>query len=181
MDKQLESIVLGAGCFWCVEAVFQDLKGVVSVESGYSNGPSSERPSYEYVCSGTSGYVEVLKVVFDPSEVSLETILDVFWHTHNPTTLNRQGNDRGSQYRSGIYYEGDAQKQIAIESKEVIESAGIYLDPIVTEIEQLVHYYPAEAYHQEFYNRVGNQNSYCTYVISPKVAKFRARYKDLLK
>ena len=181
MDNQLESIVLGAGCFWCVEAVFQDLKGVVSVESGYSNGPTSDRPSYEFVCTGTSGFVEVLKVVFDPTVVSLETILDVFWHTHNPTTLNQQGADRGTQYRSGIYFANDAQKQIALDSKSSIESAAVYTDPIVTEVMELKHYYPAEAYHQEYYNKVGHQNSYCTYVITPKVAKFRARYKDLLK
>ena len=181
MEKEFESIVLGAGCFWCVEAVFQDLKGVVSVESGYSNGPTSDRPSYDYVCSGTSGYVEVIKVVFDPSVISLATILDVFWHTHDPTTLNRQGHDRGTQYRSGIYFQDKAQKVIAIESKVAIESAAVYPDPVVTEVMELVYYYPAETYHQKYYNKVGNQNSYCTYVITPKVAKFRARYKDLLK
>lgn len=181
MEQQLESIVLGAGCFWCVEAVFQDLRGVDSVESGYSNGISSDRPSYEFVCTGTSGYVEVLKVNFDPSIVSLETILDVFWHTHNPTTLNQQGNDRGTQYRSGIYYQNESQKAIALASKAAIQAAAVYPDPIVTEVVALAHYYVAEAYHQEYYNRVGNQNSYCTYVINPKVAKFRAKYKDLLK
>jgi len=181
MDKQIDSIILGAGCFWCVEAVFQDLKGVISVESGYSNGLSSQRPTYEDVCTGATGYVEVLKVNFEPSVITLETILEVFWHTHNPTTLNQQGNDRGTQYRSGIYYQDEGQKEIALASKAAISSAQVYSDPIVTEIIALENYFVAEEYHQSYYNRVGNQNSYCTYVITPKVAKFRSKYKDLLK
>lgn len=181
MKDQLEVITLGAGCFWCVEAVFQDLKGVASVESGYCNGLDSSRPTYNEVCSGSTGYVEVLQVSFDPNVVSLETILDVFWHTHDPTTLNRQGNDRGTQYRSGIYYHNDIQKDIAEGSKAKIESENVYPDPIVTEVVALENYFSAEAYHQNYYNQNGGTNPYCTYVITPKVAKFRSRYKDLLK
>ena len=181
MDNQLESITLGAGCFWCVEPIFQDLKGVERVEAGYSNGPSNSRPSYKDICTGLTGFVEVIQVHFDPSTVSLKTILDVFWHTHDPTTLNQQGNDRGTQYRSGIYFVNDIQESIAARSKISIEEAEVYPDPIVTEIMQLETYFKAEDYHQEYYQKVGNQTAYCAYVITPKVAKFRSNFKDLLK
>jgi len=181
MADQLETITLGAGCFWCVEAVFQELKGVHKVESGYSNGIDPKRPTYEEVCTGRTGYVEVLQVHFDPSEVSLETVLDVFWHTHDPTTLNRQGNDRGTQYRSGIYYHNEEQKAVAEASKAKIIADAVYPDPIVTEIVSLENYYTAEAYHQDYYKNNGRTNGYCVYVVTPKVAKFRSRYKDLAK
>lgn len=175
-----ETIVLGAGCFWCVEAVFQDIRGVLSVESGYSNGNFDRQPTYKEVCTGQTGFNEVLKVEFDPVVISLEKLLEVFFYTHDPTSLNRQGNDRGTQYRSGIYYNSEEQKTIALASKASIEKEQVYPDPIVTEIEVLRDYYPAEDYHQNYYKNTGDRNGYCTYVITPKVAKFRARYGELL-
>lgn len=181
MNMNIETITLGAGCFWCVEAVFQDLRGVIKVESGYSNGSFDHRPSYSDVCSGNSGFVEVLQVTFDKDEVSLETILDVFWHTHDPTTLNQQGNDRGTQYRSGIYYNSEEQRLISEKSKDKIINDQVYSEPIVTEILPLSRYYKAEEYHQEYYNLNRDRNPYCTYIITPKVSKFRSRYKELLK
>ncbi|MBT8219228.1 MAG: peptide-methionine (S)-S-oxide reductase MsrA [Bacteroidia bacterium] len=179
-QKNIDSITLGAGCFWCVEAVFQELKGVIQVESGYSNGDPKIRPSYHEVCSGNTGYVEVLKVSYDPDIISLETLLEVFWYTHDPTTLNRQGNDRGTQYRSGIYYNSEEQNAIADKSRDRIEAEKIYPDPIVTEIVPLENYFSAEQYHQEYYNQ-NMSNPYCTYVITPKVSKFRLRFKELMK
>lgn len=176
-----ETITLGAGCFWCVEAVFQDLKGVIKVESGYSNGLMDYRPPYQEVCSGSTGFVEVIQVTFDKTLVSLETVLDVFWHMHDPTTLNQQGNDRGTQYRSGIYYNSEDQERVALKSKKKIEDNKVYPDPIVTEILPLEKYYTAEIYHQEYYNLNKDRNPYCTYVITPKVSKFRSDFKELLK
>lgn len=176
---QYESATFGAGCFWCVEAVFERLEGVVKVEAGYSNG-MIKNPTYKEVCSGLTGCAEVAKVYFDPDIVSYATLLEVFWRTHDPTTLNRQGNDVGTQYRSGIYYVNDEQKEIATKSLEAIREVALYDDEIVTEIEPLLDYTAAEDYHQNYYN-LNKGESYCTYVISPKVEKFKKLFKDKLK
>lgn len=169
----------GAGCFWCVEAVFQQMEGVQFVESGYTGGHVSN-PTYKAVCEGTTGHAEVAQISFDPGIVSYEELLEVFWRTHDPTTLNRQGNDVGTQYRSSIFYHDETQKQIAEASKAAAQESGLWDDPIVTEISSLGEYYPAEDYHQNYYNLNSNQ-PYCVFVISPKVAKFRKLFKDKLK
>ncbi len=176
----LEVATLGAGCFWCVEAIFQDLKGVKKVESGYAGG-HVENPSYKAVCSGSTGHAEVVQVTFDPKVISFADILEVFWHTHDPTTLNRQGADVGTQYRSAIFYHSDAQKTTAQESKAKADASGDFQNPIVTEITAFTNYYPAEGYHQDYYNNNGSTNGYCRAVISPKVQKFRKKYQDKLK
>ena len=170
---------LGAGCFWCIEAIFQDLKGVQSVVSGYAGGHVNN-PSYEAVCSGTTGHAEVAVIKFDPKVISFKDILYVFWLTHDPTTLNRQGGDIGTQYRSAIFYHNDEQKEIAEISKKETEEAGIYPEPIVTEIVPLSNYYKAEGYHQDYFKLNPNQ-PYCRLVIDPKVQKFRKKFKDKLK
>lgn len=169
----------GAGCFWCVEAVFQQMEGVQAVESGYTGG-HVPNPTYTAVCEGTTGHAEVAQISFDPGIVSYEELLEVFWRTHDPTTLNRQGNDVGTQYRSSIFYHDDTQKKIAEASKAAAQESGLWDDPIVTEISPIGDYYPAEDYHQNYYNLNSNQ-PYCVFVISPKVAKFRKLFKDKLK
>ncbi len=174
----LEIATLGAGCFWCVEAIFQDLRGVYKVESGYSGG-HDDNPTYKEVCNGTTGHAEVVQVHFDPNEISFAEILEVFWHTHNPTTLNRQGNDVGTQYRSAIFYHSEAQKIAAEKSKK--EAASDFSAAIVTEISAFDRFFAAEDYHQDYFNLNGDKNPYCSAVISPKVAKFRKQYKDKLK
>lgn len=177
--KQLETITLGAGCFWCVEAVFDDLQGVKDVVSGYMGGHSAN-PSYEEICAGESGHAEVIQVKFDAATISLREILDVFFAVHNPTTLNRQGNDVGTQYRSAIFYHTPEQKQIA---EQVIQSVGggkVWDDPIVTEVVPATTFYPAEEYHQEFFKRNPHQG-YCMAVVSPKLAKFRKNFTSRLK
>jgi len=163
-----EVITLGAGCFWCTEAVFQQQPGVISVTSGYMGG-SVRNPTYEQVCSGTTGHDEVSQIVFDPKKTSLEKILEVFWHAHNPTTLNRQGSDSGTQYRSAIFYTTDAQKQIAEKSKA--DYGKKLEDPIVTEITKAGEFWPAENYHQDYYRLNKNRNPYCHMVIAPKLKK----------
>lgn len=178
-SDHLETATFGAGCFWCVEAIFQDLKGVESVVSGYAGG-HVESPSYKEVCSGETGHAEVAQIKFDPEVISYVDLLNVFWTTHDPTTLNRQGADVGTQYRSVIFYHSDEQKKIAEESKKETDKAEIYSDPIVTEISPLTNYYEAEDYHQNYFNE--NQEApYCQLVISPKVIKFREKYADKLK
>ncbi|MDJ0521977.1 MAG: peptide-methionine (S)-S-oxide reductase MsrA [Planctomycetota bacterium] len=169
----------GAGCFWCVEAVFEELEGVVSVESGYSNG-HTENPTYKQVCSGTTGYNEVTRIEYDPKRVSFAKLLEVFWKTHDPTTLNRQGADVGTQYRSGVYYHDDEQKRIAEELKQKLDESGAFSAPIVTEILAVERYVPAEAYHQDYYAQNPNQG-YCRAVIAPKLDKFRKTFADYLK
>lgn len=176
-DETAET-TLGAGCFWCVEAVFEELQGVISVESGYSGG-HKENPTYEEICGKKTGHAEVARIVYDPTIVSFETILEVFWTTHNPTTLNRQGADVGPQYRSVVYYHNDEQKAIAEKSKSEV-APQLWDDPIVTEISPLINYYPAEDYHQDYYSINPNQG-YCVAVINPKMAKFRKRFADKLK
>lgn len=177
--KTRDTITLGAGCFWCVEAVFQELKGVDKVVSGYSGG-HIENPTYEEVCSKTSGHVEVCQLYYDPSVVSIDEILEVFWQTHDPTTLNRQGNDAGPQYRSVVFYHDNQQKEKAEYYKKQLDSSGAFRAPIVTAIEPFTKFYAAEDYHQNYYKSNPNQG-YCTYVIQPKVEKFRKVFKDKLK
>lgn len=175
----METITLAAGCFWCVEAIFQDIKGVESVVSGYANG-AVKNPSYKEVCSGRTGHAEVCQLTYDSEVVSLTKILEVFFQTHDPTTLNRQGGDVGTQYRSGIYYQTEAQKEIATEVFNKLDDAGAFINPIVTEITELRSFYPAEDYHQDYFDLNG-ENPYCKAVVSPKVAKFKKSFSDILK
>ncbi|MEP1095245.1 MAG: peptide-methionine (S)-S-oxide reductase MsrA [Cyclobacteriaceae bacterium] len=175
----IEQATFGLGCFWCSEAVFQRLKGVSSAKSGYSGG-SVENPSYEAVCGGTTGHAEVIRIEFDRDQISYEELLEVFWKTHDPTTLNRQGNDVGTQYRSAIFYHNDDQKVVAEKYKEKLESEKIWPDPIVTEISPLENYYPAENYHEDYFNKNGSQ-PYCSFVVAPKVKKFKEVFASKLK
>lgn len=175
----IDTATLGAGCFWCVEAVFQRLEGVLTVKSGYSGG-SVKNPSYRDVCEGTTGHAEVCQITYDKTKVSFDEILEVFWKTHDPTTLNRQGNDFGTQYRSAIFYHNAEQKQIAEKYKAEINASGAYPKPIITEITALTNYYPAEDYHQNYFNQNGNEG-YCKYVIQPKVEKFEKIFKSKMK
>ena len=179
MDKKLDTATFGAGCFWCVEAVFQNIKGVEKVESGYTGG-TVDNPTYEQVCTGRTGHAEVARLYFDPEVVSYEQLLEVLWHSHNPTTLNSQGADHGTQYRSAIFYNNDEQKRIAEESKKKTDASGLWDDPIVTEITPLGKYYPAEDYHQNYYNNNSNK-PYCSVVIAPKLAKLKKDFPNLLK
>ncbi|MDQ6785220.1 MAG: peptide-methionine (S)-S-oxide reductase MsrA [Acidobacteriota bacterium] len=178
-NKNLETATLGAGCFWCVEAVFDDLQGVESVESGYSGG-HKENPTYREVCSETTGHAEVVQIKFNPQEISFKEILQVFFTVHDPTQLNRQGNDIGTSYRSAVFYHTDEQKQVAEETIREIEAAGIYDNPIVTEIAPFDKFYTAENYHQEYFANNPNQ-PYCAAVVAPKVAKFRQKFVSRLK
>ena len=167
------------GCFWCTEAIFTRINGVKSVVPGYSGGTLGN-PSYEQVCTGGTGHAEVAQIEFEPDIISFEKLLDVFWHTHDPTTLNRQGNDVGTQYRSAIFYHDEEQKQIAEKSKKEIGESSLYDDPIVTEIVPLIKFYPAEDYHKKYYEQ--NQDApYCMYVIEPKVQKLLKQYVSELK
>lgn len=179
MNNNLETATLGAGCFWCVEAVFDDLKGVHDVVSGYSGG-HKENPTYREVCSETTGHAEVVQVKFDPDVISFKEILQVFFSVHDPTTLNRQGNDIGTSYRSAIFYHDENQKRIAAEVIREVTEEGVYDDPIVTEIAAFDKFYPAEDYHQEYFANNPNQ-PYCAAVVAPKVAKFRKKFVDRLK
>ena len=174
-----EQATLGGGCFWCVEAVFDELRGVVAVESGYAGGRTAD-PTYEQVCSGTTGHAEVVRVTFDPREVSFKEILEVFFTAHGPTTLNRQGADVGTQYRSVIYYHDERQRETAAEVIRELDEANIWDGKIVTEVAPLTKYYEAEDYHQEYFARNPGQG-YCRVVVAPKVAKFRQRFRDRLK
>ncbi|HRQ31433.1 MAG TPA: peptide-methionine (S)-S-oxide reductase MsrA [Saprospiraceae bacterium] len=174
----LEIATLGAGCFWCVEAIFGDLIGVEKVESGYSGG-QTDNPTYKQVCEGTTGHAEVCQIHFDPKVISFEEILEVFWTTHNPTTLNRQGNDVGTQYRSAIFYHSEQQKNIAEKSKAEVAPT-LWDEPIVTEITSFSSFFPAEDYHQDYFELNPNQG-YCRAVIEPKVSKFRQKFRHKLK
>ena len=178
-DRPVETTTLGAGCFWCVEAVYQELEGVVSVVSGYAGG-TVDNPTYEQVCSGRTGHVEVAQIQFDPSKTSYEKILEVFFRTHDPTTLNRQGNDSGTQYRSAIFTHDAKQFETATRLKKELDASGAWDDPIVTEITPLTKFYRAEGYHQNYYRDNPNQG-YCRFVIAPKLDKFRKVFKDDLK
>lgn len=171
MNKQdkLKTAVFGGGCFWCIEAVFERIKGVVSVTSGYAGG-ETENPNYTDVCSGTTGHAEVVKIEYDPSIIGYEELLEVFWKAHDPTTLNRQGADVGTQYRSIILSADREQREIAEKSKKELEKAGIFKDPVITEIKELEKFYPAEDYHQDYYQN-NSSAGYCRVVISPKLKK----------
>ena len=177
--RKLETATFGAGCFWCVEAVFKEVKGVKSVESGYCNG-SVPNPTYREVCTGRTGHAEVIRVKYDPQVVAFETLLEVFWKTHDPTTLNRQGADEGTQYRSGVYYHTDEQKKLAETIKKKLDAAKIWSRPIVTEIVKAETFYKAEDYHQDYF-ALNGQQPYCRAVIVPKMDKFRKAFKDILK
>jgi peptide-methionine (S)-S-oxide reductase len=176
---QLDTITLASGCFWCTEAIFKRLKGVSTVTSGYTASKVAN-PTYEAVCTGKTGAAEAAQVTYDPTVISLDTLLEIFWHLHDPTTLNRQGNDVGTQYRSAIFYQNDEQKQIALASKEAIEKSGTYKNPIVTEITPFSNFYPAEDYHKDYYDQNPYQ-AYCSYIISPKVQKLLKEYKNEIK
>jgi peptide-methionine (S)-S-oxide reductase len=178
-NSNLELATFGAGCFWCVEAIFQRVDGVEKVVSGYAGG-HVKNPSYKEVCNGTTGHAEVCQLSFDPNEVSYDELLEIFWQTHDPTTLNRQGNDVGTQYRSVVFYHNETQKELAQKYKLELDKAGIYNDPIVTEIAPFDKMYVAENYHQNYFNENGSQ-PYCSFVIQPKVDKFKKVFKDKLK
>ena len=178
-SKSNDTIVLGAGCFWWVEAVFQEVKGVRSVESGYA-GAHVSNPSYKAVCDGTTAHAEVARIVYNPAEISFEKLLSVFFLTHDPTTLNRQGADIGTQYRSAIFYTNIKQKEVSLRVISDLDRQGAYPRPIVTEVKPLQKFWPAENYHQDYYDNNPNQG-YCKYVIQPKLEKFRKVFKDELK
>lgn len=177
MSAQHPTITLGGGCFWCTEAVYVKVKGIVDVESGYCNG-HVQRPSYEQVCTGQTGHAEVVKLVFDPAQISLRDILEIFFVIHDPTTLNAQGHDHGTQYRSGIYFSSPDQQQVAQEVIAELQASGVYRRPIVTEVLPLSNYWPAEAYHQDYFARNPYQG-YCLAVAAPKVAKFKTTFAQL--
>ncbi len=177
--QQTDTITLGAGCFWCVEAVFQELKGVVSVTSGYMGGHVKD-PSYKEVCNGTTGHAEVAQVVYDPNVITVDEVLEVFWQTHDPTTLNRQGADVGTQYRSAIFFHNELQRSRAQFYKEKLDKSGAFRAPIVTEITPASTFYVAENYHQDYYAQNGEQG-YCQMVIRPKLEKFRKVFADKLR
>ncbi|GAA0877079.1 peptide-methionine (S)-S-oxide reductase MsrA [Algoriphagus jejuensis] len=179
IPEGLELISLGAGCFWCTEAVFQRLEGVEKVVSGYAGG-IVESPSYKQICTGTTGHAEVIHVYFDPKKVSLESLLEVFWATHDPTTLNRQGGDSGPQYRSAIFYFNEKQKETAEQMKAELDRSGVFDSPIVTEITAFSNFYPAEDYHQEYFNLNGSQ-PYCQFVVKPKVDKLKKYFSYRVK
>jgi peptide-methionine (S)-S-oxide reductase len=177
--NELETATLGAGCFWCVEAVFDDLKGVEDVVSGYSGGHTNN-PTYRQVCNGDTGHAEVAQITFDPTVISFKDVLRVFFSVHDPTTMNRQGNDIGTQYRSAIFYHNEDQRRDADEVIKEITDEGVFDAPIVTEVKPFEKFWPAEDYHQEYF--ANNPNvPYCAAVVSPKVKKFRQKFADRLK
>lgn len=183
MDNQvksnLEIATFGSGCFWCTEAIFERVKGIQKVISGYSGG-TTDNPTYKEVCTGTTGHAECTQIYFDPSIITYDELLEIFWKTHDPTTLNRQGNDVGTQYRSVIFYHNEEQKQKAEYYKKKLEEEKIWGKPIVTEIVEFKKFYPAEDYHQNYYENNPYQG-YCAFVITPKVEKFEKIFKDKLK
>ncbi|MDX2127932.1 MAG: peptide-methionine (S)-S-oxide reductase MsrA [Chloroherpetonaceae bacterium] len=177
-SKDLQTAIFANGCFWCTEAVFQRLDGVEKVESGYIGGKKLN-PTYDEVCSGQTGHAEACRILFDPSKISYKELLEVFWQTHDPTTLNRQGNDVGTQYRSGVFYLNESQKK---DAEEVLKLAQDWWNnKVVTEITEASTFYVAENYHQNYFNRVGAGNSYCIFVINPKIEKFKKQFKHRLK
>ena len=175
----LQTATLGAGCFWCVEAVYQDLRGAISGVSGYMGG-QNDNPTYRQVCGGNPGHAEVLQIQFDPEVVSFGDLLHIFWRTHDPTTLNRQGADQGTQYRSVIFYHDDQQRQTATTSRAETDASELWPDPIVTEISPATTFWPAEDYHQNYFKLNPNQ-PYCMMVVNPKVSKFRNEFANRLK
>lgn len=178
MAKQ-EHATFGGGCFWCTEAVFKDLKGVLNVTPGYAGG-ATEHPRYEDVCRGTTGHAEVVQIAFDPDIISFSSLVEIFFSTHDPTTLNRQGNDVGEQYRSVIFYHDDEQKRVAENIMEQLTNEKIFDDPIVTQLRAYDRFYKAEDYHHDYFKKNPDQ-AYCQMVISPKISKFKEHYSELLK
>ena len=174
-----EKATFGMGCFWCSEAVFQDLKGVQKVQSGYEGG-QTENPTYKEICTGTTGHAEVIEVTYNPQEISYETLLEIFWKLHDPTTLNRQGADVGTQYRSVIFYHNPQQKEIAEKYKAELNAKKVFPNPIVTQISPASKFYVAENYHQDYY-KLNGREPYCQYVIKPKMDKLEQVFKDKLK
>lgn len=178
-NMQTEIATFGTGCFWCTETIFEKLKGVESAVSGYSGG-TKINPTYKEVCTGETGHAEVIQVTFDPTVISFKELLEVFWKTHDPTTLNRQGEDVGTQYRSAIFYHNEVQKKLAEEYKSKLEESKVFKNPIVTEITKFSKFYPAENYHQDYYEQNKTQ-PYCSFVITPKVEKFKKVFESKLK
>jgi peptide-methionine (S)-S-oxide reductase len=178
-NPKLEIATFGTGCFWCTEAIYERMEGIDKVIAGYSGG-HVDNPSYKQVCTGTTGHAEVAQIYYNPDIISYDELLDVFWQVHDPTTLNRQGNDIGPQYRSVIFYHNEKQRLAAEKSKQKIEKSGTFKDPILTEISPLINFYEAEDYHQDYYRFNPNQ-PYCRVVIAPKIKKFTAKYQDRLK
>ena len=176
--KNTETATFAGGCFWCTEAVFDRLKGVSKVTSGYTGGQVPD-PTYKQVCEGTTGHAEAVQIVYDPKVITFDQLLDVFFHTHDPTTLNRQGADTGTQYRSSVFYHNEEQKAAAKKVIDALNAAEVFDNPIVTKLEKLGKWYPAEDYHQQYFELNGRQ-PYCQVGINPKIAKFRKRYKTLL-
>lgn len=174
-----EKAYFATGCFWCTEAIFQKLKGVTRVTPGYSGGEVAD-PTYEEVCTGTTGHAECIEIEFNPEAISYSQLLEIFWYTHDPTTLNRQGNDIGTQYRSAIFFLNETQREQAEQSKQALESSHAYDSPIVTEITQFEKFYPAEDYHKDYFTKNPDQG-YCQVIISPKVTEFRQKYLNLLR
>jgi peptide-methionine (S)-S-oxide reductase len=179
IPNDIEVITLASGCFWCTEAVFKRVNGVISVISGYTGG-SINNPSYDEVCSGETGHAEAVQVKFDPKIISVKQILEIFWYTHDPTTLNRQGNDVGTQYRSAVFYNSESQKDIALKVKDELENKKVYSSPIVTEITPFRNFYEAEEYHRDYYDN-NRTAPYCNYVIDPKVNKLLTKFSSNLK
>jgi peptide-methionine (S)-S-oxide reductase len=178
-DKKLDTATFGNGCFWCTEAIFQQLKGVATVKSGYTGG-KIKNPTYKQVCEGDTGHAEAIQITYDPKVITFAELLEVFWQTHDPTTLNQQGADVGTQYRSAIFYHSPEQKKLAEEYKQKLDKSGAFGKPIVTEIVPAVTFYVAEDYHQNYYNLNGAQ-PYCRAVIKPKMDKFKKVFADKLK
>ena len=176
----VETATFANGCFWCTEAVFEELNGVISATSGYTAG-KTENPTYKEICTGETGHAEALQIVFDPAKITFDELLEVFWETHDPTTLNRQGADVGTQYRSGVFYHNQEQKEKAEKYKAELNKSGAFDKPIVTEITPASKFYPAEDYHQQYFENNENSNPYCKIVIRPKLDKFRKVFKDKLK
>jgi peptide-methionine (S)-S-oxide reductase len=176
----MEKATLAGGCFWCVEAVYQQLKGVEKVESGYAGG-KNPNPSYKEVCTGETGHAEVVQITYDPSEISFLQLLEVFFKVHDPTTLNRQGADVGTQYRSSVFYHNQEQKQIAESVLKELDESGAFTNKIVTLLEPYTEFFVAEDYHQNYFNENGDKNPYCQMVVRPKVEKFQNVFKDKLK
>jgi peptide-methionine (S)-S-oxide reductase len=177
--SEQDTATFANGCFWCTEAIFQSLKGVQKVTSGYTGGHVVD-PTYKEVCTGTTGHAECIQIIFDPKKISFDELLEVFWQTHDPTTLNRQGNDEGPQYRSAVFYHDAQQQEKALKYKEALDKSGAFDQPIVTEISPFTTFYKAEDYHQDYYKNNGNM-PYCYFVIRPKMEKFQKVFKDKLK
>lgn len=179
MNNKIETATIAGGCFWCTEAIFKRLKGVLSVKPGYAGG-SKENPTYEEVSGGKTGHAEAIQIEFDPTLVPFDKILEIFWHTHDPTTLNQQGNDIGTQYRSVIFYHDKTQQEEALRSKEEVVKEKIYKDPIVTQIEPFTNFYEAESYHKDYFDR-NKEYPYCNYIITPKIQKLMQKYGNAVK